>query len=386
VISAISVTSRIASDAGTIVQGASPKFVPHIPSLDGLRAVSFLIVFWAHAGLPFVWTVPGGFGVTVFFFLSGFLITTLIRIENEATGAVSIRNFYLRRALRILPPFYIVLFSAVLLAQAGILPGGIEPMPVFAQALHFANYWFIFRGADGVPVGTVPYWSLAVEEHFYLVFPLLYIGMSRVLSRKRVGATLWVFCALVCAWRCLLVFGYAVSDNRTYMASDTRFDSILFGCALAVGMNPVLDRTLGGETLWKWCLLPAGLGILVFTFTFREPWFRETVRYTLQGLALTPVFVSAIRFPEWLPFRLLNSRWVAVLGTLSYTLYLTHQVALAAVQAWHPSADVITAAVLAMALSLTVAIASYYFVERPCAQLRKRFAPYESAARAAAAS
>src|SRR5579862_3542962 len=77
----------------------------HIPSLDGLRAISFFIVFAAHAGLDRI--VPGGFGVTVFFFLSGYLITTLMRMETDKSARVNLKNFYLRRALRILPPFYI---------------------------------------------------------------------------------------------------------------------------------------------------------------------------------------------------------------------------------------------------------------------------------------
>src|SRR4051794_31483652 len=96
----------------------------HIPSLDGLRAVSFLVVFLGHA-VPTEWTqfVPPRFGVTVFFFLSGYLITTLMRLELEAVGRVSLRNFYLRRALRILPPFYISYFVAVLLVKMNVLDG-----------------------------------------------------------------------------------------------------------------------------------------------------------------------------------------------------------------------------------------------------------------------
>src|SRR5512136_1771671 len=92
-----------------------------IPSLDGLRAISFLIVFIAHAGLGEY--VPGAFGVTVFFFLSGFLITTLIRMEFDRLGRLSFKRFYLRRALRILPPFYLVLTGATALAGVGVLSG-----------------------------------------------------------------------------------------------------------------------------------------------------------------------------------------------------------------------------------------------------------------------
>jgi peptidoglycan/LPS O-acetylase OafA/YrhL len=387
VISALAIPRRAAvAEPIAVPGGRPPRPVAHIPSLDGLRAVSFLIVFWAHAGLPFVLKIPGGFGVTVFFFLSGFLITTLIRTEEQTTGSVSIRNFYLRRALRILPPFYIVLGLAVLATQTGLLPGPLDPTALFAQVAHFANYWFIFKGTAGVPVGTVPYWSLAVEEHFYLVFPLLYLVLTRYLSRQRLGATLWLLCAAVCLWRCVLVFGFDSWEERTYMGSDTRFDSILFGCALAVSMNPMLDRPIGRPALWKWGLLPAGLALLLVGFTYRAPWFRETIRYSIQGLGLVPVFVTAIRFPEWLPFRLLNARWVAFVGTLSYTLYLTHQVTLVGVHTWFRGLDVPTASAIALALSFAISLLIYQFVEKPCAQLRKRFAPYGAGRRVTAGS
>jgi peptidoglycan/LPS O-acetylase OafA/YrhL len=369
------------------VAARAPRAAPlHIPSLDGLRAVSFFIVFFAHSGINLlVPAVPGGFGVTVFFYLSGFLITTLIRVEQQTTGTVSVRNFYLRRALRILPPFYIVLVLASTLAMLGLLPGQLQPETLLAQGLHFANYWFIAQGSDGAPAGTVPYWSLAVEEHFYLVFPVLYLTLNRYLSRRVQARTLWALCAVVCAWRCLLVFGFGVTENRTYMGSDTRFDSILFGCALAVGMNPVLDRPVGRDRLWKWLLLPAGLALLLVTFTYRAPWFRETIRYSLQGLALTPVFVGAIRFPNWPPFRFLNARPVAFIGVLSYTLYLGHQVAMMGVDFWLPSLERIPASILAFAMAFGVAVAIHRFVEKPCARLRKQLSRGAPVARVSAA-
>jgi peptidoglycan/LPS O-acetylase OafA/YrhL len=357
------------SAAESHARSASP---PHIPSLDGLRAVSLLIVFLAHSGLE--WIVPGGFGVTVFFFLSGFLITTLMRFERQATGTVSVRNFYLRRALRILPPFYLVLLVATGLTVLRILPGQLQFRVVLAQALHVANYWFVSHGYAGAPAGTVPYWSLAVEEHFYLLFPLLYLGLNRLMSNRAQGRTFWTLCAVVCAWRCILVLGFGVPEDRTYMASDTRFDSILFGCALAVAMNPVLDRPSGSDRLWKGVLLPAGLSLLLVTFVYRAPWFRETIRYTLQGIALTPLFVSAMRFPTWLPFRLLNAGPVAFVGVLSYTLYLVHQVALFGVAFELPALDPVRRSILALLLSFFVALAIHRFVEKPCARIRKRLA------------
>jgi len=355
----------------------------HIPSLDGLRAVSFFIVFVAHSGLQ--WFVPGGFGVTVFFFLSGFLITTLIRVEQQTTGTISVRNFYLRRALRILPPFYLILAFATLLTVVRVSPGQLQAKPLLAQLFHFSNYWFIFHGSDGTPAGTVPYWSLAVEEHFYLVFPVLYIILSRYLSRRGQAWSLLAICALVCAWRFVLVLGFHTGVDRTYMGSDTRFDSILFGCVLAIAMNPMLDAPKGSARLWQQGLVPAGLALLLVTFGYRAPWFRETLRYTLQGIALTPIFVAAMRFPDWLPFRILNQRAVAFVGVLSYTLYLIHQIILMALQHVAPSLSELTMALIALAISMIVALLIHRFIEEPCARLRKRLARGAPVGRAAVA-
>ena len=341
----------------------------HIPSLDGLRAVSFMIVFLAHAGVS---GVPGGFGVTVFFFLSGFLITTLMRMEQEKTGTVNLRHFYLRRVLRILPPFYLILIFATALSLLGILPGTLRREVVLAQALHIANYWFIWNGGDGAPAGTVPYWSLAVEEHFYLLFPLLYLLLSRRLSRPSQASAIWAVCALIAVWRCILVFGLNAIEDRTYMGSDTRFDSIFFGCALAIGANPMLDPPRVSERIWKWLVMPAALIVLFITFQYRAPWFRETIRYSLQGIALTPVFITAMRFPGWLPYRFVNIRLIAFVGVLSYVLYLVHQVILFAVGYQLPSLHALPRAVLALLLSLLIAVAIHHFVEKPCARMRRR--------------
>jgi peptidoglycan/LPS O-acetylase OafA/YrhL len=354
----------------------------HIPSLDGLRALSFLIVFMAHSGVGLSFLVPGGFGVTVFFFLSGFLITSLMRIEHQTTGHVNVRFFYIRRALRILPPFYLILALACGLTLTHVLPGDLRPGPVLAQVLHFSNYWFIAFGSDGAARGTVPYWSLAVEEHFYLVFPFLFLTLNRFLSHRGQARTYWALCAVVCVWRCMLVLWFGVPEDRTYLATDTRFDSILFGCALAMAANPVIDSPKGGETLWKWGIVPASLSLLLFTFVYRAPWFRETIRYTLQGIALTPVFIAAIRFPEWLAFRVLNAKPVAFVGVLSFTLYLCHQAVLFALGTWLPALRPYQTALLGLAIALTLSLTIHHLVEKPSAALRKRLARDPSVAAA----
>ena len=352
---------------------AARSSTSHIPSLDGLRAVSFLLVFVSHAGLKDV--VPGAFGVTVFFFLSGYLITTLMRREVETTGHVSLTGFYRRRALRILPPFYIVLVAATLLAGIGFAPGApLRPMAVASQVLHFSNYWVAAHGWGGIAQGSGVYWSLAVEEHFYLVFPAAFLVLRRLrLTARDQALAFWGVCALVLAWRCALVVLLHASVDRVELSSDTRVDSIAFGCALAVWHNPVLDATSGSREspLWGRLALPAAVALLLLTFIVRAPVFRDTLRYTLQGAALTPIFIMAVRHPGWRIFRVLNWRPLRFVGTISYSLYLVHHVVIYAVEQ-HSRFGAVANAVLALLASLAIAWAMHVAIEKPCARLRKR--------------
>jgi peptidoglycan/LPS O-acetylase OafA/YrhL len=343
-----------------------------IPSLDGLRAVSFAIVFAAHAGAHRY--VPGAFGVTVFFFLSGYLITTLMRQERERSGRISLSKFYLRRVVRILPPFYIVLGLAVLANLAGLLPGELSGAAVMAQALHYANYWIIAHGFDGVPLGTGVYWSLAVEEHFYLLFPGLYLLLVR-LRATPAGQSLALLglCALLLVWRIYLVNYSGAHEERTGIASDTRFDSLLFGCALALYENPALDRSHLAPAIWKFVLFPLGIIGLLASFLIRDLVFRETLRYTLQGVSLVPIFVCAIRYPDWLPIKPLNWGPLAYVGVLSYSLYLAHQVIIEIVN--HVTKGALgqwTLALSALFATLLFSFALYQTVEKPFARLRKK--------------
>ncbi len=353
---------------------ARPRGDFNIPSLDGLRAVSFLIVFLAHTTASV--RVPGAFGVTVFFFLSGYLITSLLRLEHTSSGRVSLRDFYLRRVLRILPPFYAVLLLAALLTLSGALPGTLSTWPMVAQIGHVTNYWNIVNGAEGQPAGTGVYWSLAVEEHFYLVFPFLFILLQRVFKDRfrAQGAVLLALCGLVLAWRFALVFGLGATPERTGLASDTRVDSILFGCALAVMANPMLDKQRLPAWLWRWVLLPLGMGLLLVSFLYRAPWFRESLRYTVQGMGLIPLFVVSMREPDFLPFRLLNLKWVKHVGLLSYSLYLIHQVVIFTVHPLVPGLHPLWRGALELTVALLLAEVVHRLIEKPCARLRRRLA------------
>jgi len=347
-----------------------PSAARHIPSLDGIRAVSFMLVFAAHAGASTF--ISSDFGVTVFFFLSGFLITTLMRSEFDRNGSVNIRHFWLRRALRILPPFYLVALAATLIALSLYPPGTVYAPAMTAELLFYANYWGIY-GINREAPGTGVVWSLAVEEQFYLLFPLLFISIQKLrVPRSKQAWLLWGLCVLILAWRCGLVMAMHSESTRIYIATDTRVDSVLFGCALAVWNNPVLDEPTGSSGLWKFLLLPAALAALLICFLFQSTVFRETWYFSIQGAALTLVFIAAIRFHTWPLFRFLNWRPVVFIGTLSYSLYLVHDVLLRAVARLWPQSHAWQRAVISLAASVIAAWAIYVLIEKPCARLRKR--------------
>jgi peptidoglycan/LPS O-acetylase OafA/YrhL len=196
------------------------------------------------------------------------------------------------------------------------------------------------------------------------------------MPRPRQAWLLWGLCAVILAWRCVLVMTMRPTSARIYLATDTRIDSILFGCALAVWNNPVLDESTRSSSLWKYLLLPIALVALVFCIVFRGEVFRETWYFSIQGAALTLVFISAVRFHTWPVFRFLNFRPVAFIGVLSYSLYLVHDVLLRAVARLWPQWHAWQRAVIALAASVIAAWTIYELIERPCAGLRKKLTDY----------
>ncbi|MFB8793858.1 MAG: acyltransferase [Microcoleus sp.] len=343
----------------------------YIPSLDGMRTIAFMIVFLSHAGLGNI--VPGGFGVTIFFFLSGYLITTLLRSEYEQHKMINFKHFYLRRILRIWPGFYLILLLGTSLTLLGVLEGQIKLPAFLSQLLHYYNYYSTFFENDGVTIGSGVYWSLAVEEHFYCVFPFFYIALLKMrVSPQRQMLIFWGLCLAVLIWRCVLVFGMGATESRIFHLSDTRIDGILFGCALAVNGNPVLDVQHGSDRLWKYFLLPAGITLILFSFLFRSAQFQDTFRYTVQGIALYSVFIAAIRFPDWGLFQVLNWSWMRFIGLLSYSLYLVHDTVIQAVHLYLPQMPTALQLAISLLISFILAYAIYRYIELPCGQLRKQ--------------
>lgn len=364
--------SRTAAQPNPAAAAPADRRGFNLPSLDGLRAVSVVIVFVSHIG--FADLVPGGFGVTVFFFLSGFLITTLLRREFAATRDVSFKDFYLRRVFRILPPMYITLLFALLLNVSGFMPRDLELAPMLLQVANFANYVPILfeNGEAKVPVGTGIFWSLSVEEHFYAIYPLVALALLKAGSVRRTFWTLAAICLVVLLWRTFLVTVMGVESEKIYRATDCRIDSMLYGCILALCANPVLDPRPQRSTRWDLPMLAASMALLLVTLLVRNEVFRETLRYSLQGLALMPVFYLAISRPDWWPFKWLNTGPMRWIGTLSYTIYLCQLIMIAIVWRLWPQWPAMVQYAMMAALTLLYSMAMYRFVEKPCGRMRAR--------------
>lgn len=345
-----------------------PSTSDRIKGLDGIRASAFLLVLAGHCGLKWV---PNGFGVTVFFFLSGYLITTLLRQEWIRSGTISVSRFYIRRAFRILPPVYCAIALALAAAAVGILHAEVQWRAVLAIQLFLTNFAEQIPGWR-MPLGLSPLWSLAVEEHFYLVFPVLYLALLRgKLSPGQQTALLGSVCGVVLLWRFVLMGGFHVFWNRVYTGTDTRLDSILFGAMMAIIANPVIDEFPSLNR--KWCATAAlvALPILLGTIAVRGEFFRQTARYSIQGLALAPIFFYIARYPDSLPTRWLEWKPLTNLGDLSYALYVFHYTVMFAVNTWITTSPIAT---LVLTFTITCALAelSRRCVERPAARLRNR--------------
>lgn len=320
----------------------------------------------SHAGLDRI--VPGGLGVSAFFFLSGYLITTLMRVEQARTMSVDLRGFYVRRALRILPPMWVTLAFGAMLTLAGILAigggGTLNPVAVAAQFLFVSNYTDTLQIGGGVP--GIPIWSLAVEEHYYLIFPILYIAILRRLPTARAAELCLALCALLLIARGAHAVAGHDMDSMYYW-SHTRIDSILAGSCLALHRNPALD----GRCAWtpKRRDVQMAFLLLFATIAIRNDFFRHTARYSLQSLAFFVLFASLLqsqgRVARWLA-----SRPMKIVGDYSYSLYLSHLLLLLLVMSLTGLGRGV-AAMIAYPLAFAYAAAMYRWVDRPMAKLRK---------------
>lgn len=341
----------------------------YIPGLDGLRAIAVLIVMVAHLGFEHI--VPGGFGVTVFFFISGFLITRLLLAESEKNG-IGLRDFYARRFVRLYPALLFMLLGTV--AIYGLLGiGGATATELTAGIFYFTNFYQVFIRTTTDSLPFMPWthlWSLAVEEHFYLIFPAFMLLCCK--NWKRAAMILIAVLIAVPFWRIFIMFGTTLPyADYNYMMTDTRIDSVAWGCLLSVLLHIKGNLKAFRPLLGVVPTLLAGVGIIA-SFLIRDETFRYTLRFTLQGAALFVLVLNfyylkvlsfAINIAEW--------KWLAWIGKLSYALYLWH---VPIHDVMHRFMDRSPLSLFAtIIVSFTLAAFSFYIVEKPFIALRKRF-------------
>jgi peptidoglycan/LPS O-acetylase OafA/YrhL len=330
-----------------------------VPSLDGLRAVSISCVLIAHVFFVYseshraLWlrlvTNLGPLGVSIFFAISGFIITTLLVREREQAGRVDLGAFYIRRAFRIIPPFWVFL-AAVLVAGSTVTLAHAATAAAFLSDYLPTDWW----------IGHT--WSLSVEEQFYLLWPITFV----IAGKGSLRVVLWLM-ALAPVVRIATHLAYPT------IALDfmfhTRFDALMIGCAIALARRNREDALVlrllkdGRVAAVSVAFLAVGSPLLVDRF---HGAYQFPLGMSLDVLAVGSILVWSIQNPGTLPGRLLNSRPARHLGLISYSLYLWQQPFISP----EMSGKVLGQFPLNCLLPLLLAEASYRFVEAPARQMR----------------
>ncbi len=345
----------------------------HLPALDGLRALAVMAVLAYHLSLG--WAGGGYLGVDLFFVLSGFLITGLLLEEHARSGSVRLRSFWARRARRLLPAVVVLVGAVALYAAAGG-PGINRPTlrgDSVATLLYFANWHFIAEHSQYFAqfTATSPLlhtWSLAIEEQFYLVWPIVLIAVLRIGGRRwrlaAVGtcATLAVASATDMA---VLAAGHA-STTRLYFGTDTRAFELMIGALVAVAVQrrpafgPRASRALHVGGIAALSVLVAGW----VTLAGSPRWMFEG-GFVAAAVLASVVILSVARSNHGPLGRALSQRPVVWVGALSYGIYLWHWPVFVALTT--SSTGMAGWAVDGARVVLTVVLAtvSYYLVEMP---------------------
>ena len=378
--------------------------VPYLPGLDGMRALAVAAVMIYHAN--HTWLRGGFLGVEVFFVISGYLITLLLIGEHERTGRVALSKFWMRRARRLLPAVLTMMSAlAVYMALFKRQPQGRTRGDFLAGIFYSSNWYQIFVGqgytANEAFVPLRHLWSLAVEEQFYLIWPLVMIGILRLGRNRLPRVAVWLFG--ISAWIAFMVgllfangdvattcapdqmngywklFGRCISVNETlYLGTFARAGGLLLGAAFAMVWRPmallrgrVRDKgrqldllALGGLAalgflMWKLTLSGDGrqTGIRFNPWLFRGGFF-------LTGLA-TLLVIAAVTHQRALMGRLLGNPVFNWVGTRSYGMYLYHWPIYQIIRGQAGVMMSGTQWVLAMCLTLPITEASYRYIETP---------------------
>ncbi|OWM00620.1 hypothetical protein B7435_18665 [Mycolicibacterium peregrinum] len=366
-----------------------------IPALDGIRAIAVALVLAGHGGVP---GVAGGFiGVDVFFVLSGFLITSLLLDEFRRTERIDLKGFWIRRAKRLLPAM-VLMTLAVVIARPLFPSEAVTSLREDAVGAFFwmANWVFVAADTDYFSQGATPSplqhtWSLAVEEQYYLLWPLLVLAAALLVRRRSTGAVRVVVFVLAVlgvvgsAVAAILLSGDAGELNRVYFGTDTRAQALLIGAAAAALL--VRDwsaLTVSGtliRTRWRrwvaWTLPVIGIAVLALAAHLATGSADEFHHGLLIVVALGAVLVVApvaldqdgyvARALAWFP--------LVTLGVISYGVYLWHWPIFLILNGERTGLSGWSLLALRCAVTIAVSWVSWWAIEQPVRHWRPQHVP-----------
>jgi len=345
--------------------------IEHLPALDGLRGACLVAVLLFHSG--FAWMSGGFLGVSTFFTLSGFLITTLLLAERGATGTVSLRGFWERRLRRLLPASLLTIAAIVATAPLWLEPSQREHLAEDALAtLFYAVNWRFMSPAYAYnliftdPSPLQHFWSLAIEGQFYVVFPLLVALLLRAGGGPRALAAVCVLATAASIGVALAAPSLEAAQHRLYYGTDARAGELLIGALLAL----LRERGVGARSLAArrtlhvagtvaalllvaaWCLASVG-----------DAWLYRG-GFALYA-ACSALVVAAATRPDGPVYRVLSLGWLRWIGTVSYGAYLFHWPLFLFLTPARTGLSPLPLLVLRGAATLGLAALSYRLVELP---------------------
>jgi peptidoglycan/LPS O-acetylase OafA/YrhL len=315
-------------------RGTGERWLGYIPGLDGVRAFAVLGVMMYHYGLA---AMPGGFaGVDAFFVLSGFLITSLLLGEHGVTGRITLGTFWARRARRLLPALVVLIIVVTLYVRFVLGPQAYPGLraDAFSSLFYFANWHFIFSGssyfAQSQQVSPLLHtWSLAIEEQFYIVWPIVVVVVTRV--ARTLWPLLWISVVGAVASAVEMGILYQPSNpTRVYFGTDTHAQSLLVGTALATGF--ALWRRAGDRRIAVgWQRAFSTLGIAGFAFcacSWSHVGYNDSAvfhgGFLVVSLSVAAVISSVVLAPKGPITRVLSFAPLRYIGRISYGMYLWH--------------------------------------------------------------
>jgi len=339
--------------------------LPYAPALDGMRGLAVALVVLAHAAPNFV---VGRVGVDVFFVLSGYLITTILLVEWRSRGRIDLRAFYVRRFLRLFPPLAVVLVAYIAAAPLWLTHGmsAAQLLVVVGAAVTYTwNVLIVGLGAlpSGVPGALSHLWSLAQEEQFYLVFPLILV----VALRRRAGARLLMWSLLGLGLAMLTLYAVTAGSLFAEFSPLTRGCGLLAGCVLAVGRWGWQGFRVAAVAAWS-----AVLGLAMVMAGVALHWWPMDVDIPAALLASFVVTAHVTSGSDSTMTRLLGGSWLVRLGLMSYSLYLWHLPLLVLARDVGGLGRLVGAAV-AVPIALVLAELTRRYVELPMAKLKERW-------------